>query len=574
MLPTSMTFYTNIGDPNGPAKIVASCASGTPSAPGCATSGGTFTVTEAKRHGRHLPPDRVGVHLGDRQDPDHRERGVQRERQPAAVRVYTLLIADSPVSTRPPTRRRSWGTRRSTAQLLLHPDQPNTPANPYSSDRRVLPLRGRHRRLRHLHQHREHDGNMLANCPGAEVYAVSIDLQVNGVSTGKTAGGQSEDNSTVYLLSPVLVRVPGNGGVNRCRSTRLETGRVPPRRRPVGPRAVSRARDAGQAAMGMVIGLILLITLSAGTLAATAMQHDPLVSNDVVQHLAYRALQSGIDSYLAALNQNPNLDQLQQRQHVDLVEHYVPVVAAPGAQQLGDGDRQHQQPDHREVHVDQPGAVLQHAPAARPGSTAGLDPRLREGAGLRSRRDRQDDLVPELVREPHRPRTGSSTHIFWSNYESTRPRARGRDVRTARTTGTTATRDRTPPTRATSTAPTARRSSSGRTTSSTDPCTPTTRSMSTAGPQLRLELGPLDGDHARPELPVRRPRRRPRDPRRPARAPPPTSGPTTPPPAPTTPSSSRSRRPTPRSPTIAAQNGCLYSGPTTITLSNSGDHRV
>ncbi|MGH9007896.1 MAG: hypothetical protein ACRDV6_09345 [Acidimicrobiales bacterium] len=72
-------------------------------------------------------------------------------------------------------------------------------------------------------------------------------------------------------------------------------------------RALSRARDAGQAAMGMVIGLVLLITLSAGTLAATAIQHDPLVSADVVQHLAYRALQSGIDSYLAALNQNPNL---------------------------------------------------------------------------------------------------------------------------------------------------------------------------------------------------------------------------------------------------------------------------
>ena len=51
-------------------------------------------------------------------------------------------------------------------------------------------------------------------------------------------------------------------------------------------RAVERAREAGQAAMGMVIGLILLISLTAGTLAATAMQHDPLVSNDVVQHLS------------------------------------------------------------------------------------------------------------------------------------------------------------------------------------------------------------------------------------------------------------------------------------------------
>jgi hypothetical protein len=45
-------------------------------------------------------------------------------------------------------------------------------------------------------------GNVLANCPAAEIYAITIDLQVNGVSTGRTAGGQSEDDSTVYLLSP------------------------------------------------------------------------------------------------------------------------------------------------------------------------------------------------------------------------------------------------------------------------------------------------------------------------------------------------------------------------------------
>ncbi len=72
-------------------------------------------------------------------------------------------------------------------------------------------------------------------------------------------------------------------------------------------RALARVRDAGQAALGLVIGIILLISLSAGTLAATAMQHDPLVSSDVIQHLAYRALQSGIDSYLATANDNPNI---------------------------------------------------------------------------------------------------------------------------------------------------------------------------------------------------------------------------------------------------------------------------
>jgi len=44
---------------------------------------------------------------------------------------------------------------------------------------------------------------VLQNCQPAEIYAITIDLQVNGVSTGRTAGGQSEDNTTVYLLSPI-----------------------------------------------------------------------------------------------------------------------------------------------------------------------------------------------------------------------------------------------------------------------------------------------------------------------------------------------------------------------------------
>jgi hypothetical protein len=69
----------------------------------------------------------------------------------------------------------------------------------------------------------------------------------------------------------------------------------------------ARAREAGQTAMTLVMGIVVLLTLSAGTLAATSIQHDPLVSNDVVQHLAYRALESGMDTYLSTVNANPQL---------------------------------------------------------------------------------------------------------------------------------------------------------------------------------------------------------------------------------------------------------------------------
>ena len=41
----------------------------------------------------------------------------------------------------------------------------------------------------------------LANCPAAEIQAVTVDLQVNNVGAGGKAGGISEDSSMVYLLS-------------------------------------------------------------------------------------------------------------------------------------------------------------------------------------------------------------------------------------------------------------------------------------------------------------------------------------------------------------------------------------
>src|ERR1700728_3116317 len=54
ILPNSVTFYTNIGDTKGPAKIVASCPS--TAAPGLCELGSTFTVTEAPAIAGSCPP--------------------------------------------------------------------------------------------------------------------------------------------------------------------------------------------------------------------------------------------------------------------------------------------------------------------------------------------------------------------------------------------------------------------------------------------------------------------------------------------------------------------------------------
>jgi hypothetical protein len=72
-------------------------------------------------------------------------------------------------------------------------------------------------------------------------------------------------------------------------------------------RQLHPAAEFGQAALVMVTGIAVLLMLTAGILVSTTTEHDPLVQNDVLQHLAYRGLEAGIDSYLTTINSNPNL---------------------------------------------------------------------------------------------------------------------------------------------------------------------------------------------------------------------------------------------------------------------------
>lgn len=86
-------------------------------------------------------------------------------------------------------------------------------------------------------------------------------------------------------------------------------------RRPSGRRSLPNrlvrqlhpAAELGQAAFAMVTGIAVLLVLTAGILVSTTNQHDPLVQQDVLQHLAYRGLEAGIDSYLTTIDNNPNL---------------------------------------------------------------------------------------------------------------------------------------------------------------------------------------------------------------------------------------------------------------------------
>jgi hypothetical protein len=72
-------------------------------------------------------------------------------------------------------------------------------------------------------------------------------------------------------------------------------------------RAARQAKDTGQAALIIVIGITVLLVTTGVALAANAIQHDPLVQFDELQHFAYRGLESGINSYLNTINSQPDL---------------------------------------------------------------------------------------------------------------------------------------------------------------------------------------------------------------------------------------------------------------------------
>lgn len=187
LLPTSMTFTTNIGDANGPAKIVASCTATNP-ASGICDPGATFTVTEARANAGTCPPVGTACTWGAPKALIT-VNGLANANDNAPLFIYTLLfnVASSSGTTSSTSQvGSSCSTTYSTGSAALA-------ACYYTNDNSTFAS---------CTSTGSTTGNVLANCPSAEVYAITIDLQVNSVTSGKNAAGQSEINSTVYLLSP------------------------------------------------------------------------------------------------------------------------------------------------------------------------------------------------------------------------------------------------------------------------------------------------------------------------------------------------------------------------------------
>ncbi|MGO8871027.1 MAG: hypothetical protein ACLQPH_06415 [Acidimicrobiales bacterium] len=65
--------------------------------------------------------------------------------------------------------------------------------------------------------------------------------------------------------------------------------------------------DAGQTALIMVIGLVILLTTIGGVMMTNIVANDPILTQASIQRYAYRALASGLNAYQSAVNADPYL---------------------------------------------------------------------------------------------------------------------------------------------------------------------------------------------------------------------------------------------------------------------------
>jgi prepilin-type N-terminal cleavage/methylation domain-containing protein len=221
--PTSLTFYANIGDPNGPAKIVASCTpNGTTG--NCAYPG-TLTVTEAKAIQTGSPAASTCPFAGQNNVSCTWSstpitlltvKGLTNGLNSIPLFTYTLLF------TTTTTGSNGTQTTTSSTDALNWKNSAGQPTNALPSSLQqasqapeaayALDLgSGYGTNTSNSSQNGWFGGcdassepltNPDYNCAAAEIEAVTIDIQVNTTaSNSKTGGGQEEDQTTVYLLS-------------------------------------------------------------------------------------------------------------------------------------------------------------------------------------------------------------------------------------------------------------------------------------------------------------------------------------------------------------------------------------
>jgi hypothetical protein len=65
--------------------------------------------------------------------------------------------------------------------------------------------------------------------------------------------------------------------------------------------------DQGQSAIILVLGIVLIMTMGTTIFVTTTLQNFPVVQNNLAEHYAYRAVEAGLNEYEYVIETNPNL---------------------------------------------------------------------------------------------------------------------------------------------------------------------------------------------------------------------------------------------------------------------------
>lgn len=197
--PTSMTFYTNIGTPRGPAKVIASCTQTTTHTTRCMAPTSTFTVTLTKANAGKCPAT-TGTYVNHCTYTTprtkrtliritHVKNGANKPPEPLFVYAFgpqptpgtpmkvTTICAMRTVTVSGTKKNLPTGCTSNATVTDA------TTLSTASCKVTTLPLK------------------IFNNCPAGEVEKVSYDLLINNKTTPRYGGAQAEDDTGIFVLS-------------------------------------------------------------------------------------------------------------------------------------------------------------------------------------------------------------------------------------------------------------------------------------------------------------------------------------------------------------------------------------
>jgi prepilin-type N-terminal cleavage/methylation domain-containing protein len=190
--PTSMTFYTNTGTPNGPVKVTAACTD-TPGNPTlCTATTSTFTVTMTSPKPGSCP-FKTGTLANHCSWPSsaakillslpHVRNGVQKASGSSPLPLFVFAFGAAPALGAPLTIT----TVCATAAGKFPSGCSGTDATTFSASNC---------------QASQTPAHPFAKCPVGEIDEISYDLEINTTTSPAYGGLQAQDATGIFVLSP------------------------------------------------------------------------------------------------------------------------------------------------------------------------------------------------------------------------------------------------------------------------------------------------------------------------------------------------------------------------------------